>query len=153
MLQCFSTWFLFFFVFLWFFLKLSLSILFFNIELVNNYSYNMRGKHCSFPRKLLWIATVFFPHGFFMFFFSKFIFINFIFLILSWLRSTITSETKSCGENIVAFHTKHCGLLQFFLTWFFSSFFCVFFFCNNFLQNYLCWFFFFNIQLIENLVL
>jgi hypothetical protein len=136
LLQCFSTW---FFVFLWFFLKLSLSILFFNIELVNNYSYNMRGKHCSFPRKLLWIATVCFSTWFFYIFFSKIIFINFIFLILSWLKSTITSETKSCGENIVAFHTKHCGLLQFFLIWFFSSFFCGFFliiFFKNFFVDF-----------------
>jgi hypothetical protein len=46
--------------FVFFFPKLSLSILFFNIELVKNYNYIMWGKHCNFPRKLLWIATMFF---------------------------------------------------------------------------------------------
>jgi hypothetical protein len=59
--------FFFVFVFLWFSPKLSFFILFFNIELVKNYSYNMWGKHCNFPRKLLWIATVFFPTWFFLF--------------------------------------------------------------------------------------
>jgi len=53
------------FVFLWFSPKLSYFILFFNIELVKNYSYNMWGKHCNFPRKLLWIVTVFFLIWFF----------------------------------------------------------------------------------------
>jgi hypothetical protein len=65
LLQCFSAWFFFVFVFLWFSLKLSFSILFFNIELVKNYSYNMWEKHCNFPCKLLWIATVFFSTWFF----------------------------------------------------------------------------------------
>ena len=125
---------LFFFCILMIFLKLFLSILFFNIELVKNYSYNIWRKHCSFPHKLLWIATVFFSHMVFFLFFYKIIFVNFIFLILSWLRITITSKykAKSCGENTVTFLTKYCGLIQFFLTWFFSSFFCVFFFCNIF---------------------
>jgi len=64
--------FFFVFVFLWFSPKLSFFILFFNIELVKNYSYNMWGKHCNFPRKLLWIATVFFLIWFFsvLFYFS-----------------------------------------------------------------------------------
>ena len=52
-----------------FFSKLSLSILIFNIELVKNYSYNKWENHCSFPRKLLWIASVFFPREFFLCFF------------------------------------------------------------------------------------
>jgi hypothetical protein len=47
------------------FFEIIFFILFFNIELVKNYNYNMRGKHCNFPRKLLWIATVFFPVWFF----------------------------------------------------------------------------------------
>ena len=68
-----------------------------------------------------------FSHIVFFMFFSKIIFVNFIFLILSWLKITITSKAKSCGENTVTFLTKHYGLIQFFLTWFFSSFFCVFF--------------------------
>jgi hypothetical protein len=48
-------------------------------------------KHCSFPHKTLWIATVF-PTWFFsvflcffVMFFFKIIFFDFIFLILSWL--------------------------------------------------------------------
>jgi hypothetical protein len=108
-------------------------ILFFNIELVKNYSYNMWGKHCNFPRKLLLIATVFFPTWFFFLFllcFSLKLSVNFIFLILSWLRIAITSKYNF-------FLTEQYGLIQFFLTWFFSSFFCVFFFCNIFFQNYL----------------
>jgi len=124
----------FFYNFLWNYF----FILFFNIELVKNYSYNMWGKHCNFSRKLLLIATVFFPAWFFsvfVMFFPKIIFINFIFLILSWLRIAITNKYKF-------FLTKHYGLIQFFLTWFFSSFFCVFF-CNIFFQNYLCRFNFF----------
>jgi hypothetical protein len=101
--------------------KLSFSILLFNIQLVKNYNYNIWEKHCNFRRKLLWIATVFFPiRFFFVMFFSKIIFVNFIFKILSWLKIAITSKYKF-------FLTKHYRLIQFFLTRFFSSFFCVFF--------------------------
>ena len=107
MQQCFSAWF-----FLWFSQKLSFFILFFNIELVKNYSYNMWGKHCNFPQKLLLIATMFFPTLFFL-------------LIATLLRIAIIIKYKF-------FITKHYGLIQFFLTrFFFSSFFCVFF-CNIF---------------------
>ena len=127
-------------LFLIIFSEIIFFILFFNIKLVKNYSYNMWGKHCNFPKKLLLIATVFFPTWFFfcvfVMFFPKIIFVNFIFLILSWLRIAITSKYKF-------FLTKHYGLIQFFLTWFFSSFFCVFFFCNIFFQNYLHRFYFF----------
>ena len=120
-------------VFLWFSPKLSFFILFFNIELIKNYSYNTWGKHCNFPRKLLLIATIFFLTWFFsvfFMFFPKIIFVNFVFLILSWLRIAITSKYKF-------FLTKHYGLIQFFLTRFFSSFFYVFFFCNIYFPNYL----------------
>ena len=133
-----------FFVFLWFFPKLSLSILFFNIELVKNYNYNMWGKHCSFPHKLLRIATIFFPHGFFNFFLI--IFVNFIFLILCWLRITITSKAKSCREDIVALLTKNYGCHNISSHVFFS-FFCVFFllwFCFKLSLSI----FFFNIELV-----
>jgi hypothetical protein len=66
-----------FFIFFWWFsLKLSFSILFFNIELVKNYSYNMWEKHCNFPLKLLWVAIVFFPTWFFSSFFCVFFFCN-----------------------------------------------------------------------------
>jgi len=132
--QCFSTWF-----FLYNFLQNYLFvILFFNIELVKNYSYNTWEKHCNFPWKLLLIATMFFLTWFFsvfVIFFPKIIFVNFIFLILSWLKIAIISKYKF-------FLTKHHGLIQFFLTLFFSSFFCVFFFYNIFFQNYFRRFFF-----------
>jgi hypothetical protein len=88
LLQCFFTWFFLFLFFLWFFPKLSFLILFFNIELVKNYSYNMWGNHCSFSRsrKLLWIATFFFPYSFFLFF-SKIIFVNFIFFKIKLIKN------------------------------------------------------------------
>jgi hypothetical protein len=132
LLQCFSAWFFYDFLQNYLFF-----ILFFNIELVKNYSYYMWGKHYNFPRKLLLIATMLFPTWFFfvfVMFFPKIIFVNFIFLILSWL-SIITSKYKF-------FLTKHNGLIQFFFTWFFSSFFCVFFLYIYFL-NYLRQFYFF----------
>jgi hypothetical protein len=43
----------------------NIFFLFFNIEPVKNYSYNMWGKHFNFPRKLLLVATLFFPTCFF----------------------------------------------------------------------------------------
>jgi hypothetical protein len=113
-----ATVFLYMFFFLWFSLKLSFFILLFNIELFKNYSYNMWGKHCNFPWKLLLIATMFFSTWFFSCF-------CYVFFILSWLRIAITSKYKF-------FLTKHYGLIRFFLTWFFFSFFCVFFFYDIF---------------------
>jgi len=110
-------------VFFMIFSEIIFFILFFNMKLVKNYSYNMWGKHSNFPRKLLLIATVFFHTWFFpvfVMFFPKIIFVKFIFKILSWLRIAITSKYKF-------FLTKHYELIQFFLKWFFSSFFCVFF--------------------------
>ena len=64
------------------FFEIIFFILFFNVELVKNYSYNMRGKHCNFLRKLLSIATVFFLIWFFfcfVMFFPKIVYVNFIF--------------------------------------------------------------------------
>jgi hypothetical protein len=123
-----------------------------------------RGKYCSFPHMLLWIATVlsyifflfflqyflifftFFSYSTFPFlllfvcffvFFSKIIFVNFTFLILSWLKIQLFSF----------FPLKYYRFLRCFPTWFFC-----FIFYEVF-QNCICWFYFFNIQLIENLVL
>jgi len=93
----------------------------------------------TFLENYCWLLQCFFPHGFFsvfVMFFPKIIFVNFIFKILSWLRIAIPSKYKF-------FLTKHYGLIQFFLTWFFSSFFCVFFFYDIFFQNYLRRFYFF----------
>ena len=77
----------------------------------------------TFLENYCWLLQCFFPHGFFLFcyFFSQIFFVNFIFSILSWLRIAIISKYKF-------FLTKHYGLIQFFITWFFFSFFCVFFF-------------------------
>jgi hypothetical protein len=89
------------------------------------------------------LLQCFFPHGFFLFcyFFSQIFFVNFIFSILSWLRIAIISKYKF-------FLTKHYGLIQFFLTWFFSSFFCVFFFVIFFSKNIFVDFFFY-IELVR----
>jgi len=70
---------------------------------------------------------------FLLWFFSKLSLLILLFLILSWLR-IIT----------VNFFMKH---LQYFLTWFFYYFVMIFF------KNYFCWFYFFNIKLVENLIL
>jgi len=64
-----------FMFFLWFSSKLFLSILFFNIELVENYN-------CSFSHKTLWIAIVFIYMGLFSsFFFSSFLWFLFFYMI------------------------------------------------------------------------
>ena len=113
------------------------SILFFNIELVDNYN-------CGFSHKTLWIATVF-PHMFFFLFFmnfSKILFFDFSFLISSWLRIQLC----------YFFSLKRCGLLRCFLTRLFFHFF-MFSFLYDFFQNCLCRFYFLNIELIKNLVL
>jgi len=87
---------------------------------------------------------VFPPHSFYFFMiFSKIIVVDFTFLIISWLR-IIT----------ITFLTKHSGLLQYFSKWFFCFFMIFFFwFFWFFFQNSLCRFYFFNIELIENLAL
>jgi hypothetical protein len=46
--------------------------------------------------------------------------------------------------TVVTFLTKQCGLLQCFPTWFFFY---------DFVQNFICQFYFFNMELVENLVL
>jgi hypothetical protein len=108
------------------FFQNCLSILFFNIELVDNYNY-------GFSHKTLWIATVF-PH---MLFF-KILFIDFIFFNIELVENLA----------LLFFSLKHCGLLRCFLTLFVL---CFFFY--DFYQNYFCRFYFFNIELIQNLVL
>ena len=69
-------------------------ILFFNIELVKNYSYNMWGKHCNLFWKLLFICYSVFSHIVFFIIFFQIILFNFIFLILSCLWITITNHYK-----------------------------------------------------------
>jgi len=95
--------------FWWFSLKLYFFILFFDIELVKNYSYNMWEKYCNFSRKLLWIAIVFFSHdffpvsfmfSFFVIFFFKIIFVDFIFLILSWLEFNFVIKLNYVGKAL-----------------------------------------------------
>ena len=95
----------------------------------------MWGKHYNFPHKTLWIDTVF-PHMvlcflcflFLEYFFLKLslsilffshmiVFIFFpklslsIFFNIKLVENYNYNKTKSCGENIVAFLTKHYGLL------------------------------------------
>ena len=93
----------------------------------------------TFLENYCWLLQFFFPHGFFsvfVMFFPKIIFVNFIFLILSWLRIAITSKYKF-------FLTKHYGLIQFFLAWFFFQFLVFSFFVT----------FFSKIIFVENLTL
>jgi len=78
---------------------------------------------------------------FFVMFFSKIIFIDFIFLILSWLEFNFVIKLNHMGktlylssQNIVdCYNVSQHG---FFFLWFFS--------------NYLCQFYFFNIEPVEN---
>jgi hypothetical protein len=69
-----------------------------------------------------------------LWYFSKLSLSILLFLILSWLKITT-----------VDFLMKHYRLLQFFPAWFFL----LLFFCDIF-QNFLCWFYFVNIELVEN---
>jgi len=88
--------------------------------MIKNYSYNIIicGKSIgTFFVNYCWLLQCFF---FTWFFYIKLSLLILFFLILSWLRITITSKAKSCGGNTVVFLTKHYGLTQFFLTWFFS---------------------------------
>jgi hypothetical protein len=84
--------------------------------------------------KTLWIVTIFIHMVLFCYsvfpyvFFSKLSLSNF-FLILSWLRITIVDFPTCFFPKI------------------FSSFFLFFF------QNFFCWFYFFNMELVENLAL
>ena len=70
--------------------------------------------------------------------FFKIVFINFIFLILSWLRITITIKLNHVG--------KHCNFPHKIL-WIATVFFLMSFFSK--LSSLI----FFNIELVENLVL
>ena len=97
----------------------------------------MWGRHCSFTHKTLWIATIF-PHMFFFSFFcvfffvmifSKIIFVDFIFLILSWLEFSF----------VIFFKTLWVATVFPYMVFFY-----------DFFQNFLCWFYFFNIELVEN---
>jgi hypothetical protein len=54
--------------------------------------------------------------------FSKIIFVD-LFLNIELVKNYNYNKTKLYGENIVAFLTKHCELLQYFSKWFFYDFF------------------------------
>jgi hypothetical protein len=104
---------------------------FFNIELVENYNYNkakiMWEKHYSFPNKTLGLLQYLPTRFFFSYDFFKIVFVDFIFLILSWLRITITSKTKSCGEALYlsSQNTVYCYSVSN-KVFFFSFFLCFF---------------------------
>ena len=127
--------------FLWFSSKLTFLILFFKVELVKNYSYNMWEKHCNFPRKLLWIFIVFFSTWFFsvsfvfffLIFFPKIIFVNFIFLILSWLEFNFVIQLnhveKHCSFPHKTLWIARVSLnMVFFFLWFFQNYLSILFF-------------------------
>jgi hypothetical protein len=133
-----------FFFFLVFFIIFSIFYMIFSKIIFVDFNFFLYWAGWKFSFVLFffetpWIATVFLYIIFFVMIFFKIIFVDFIFLMLSWLRITI-----------VDFLTKHYRLLQCFPAWFFFSF---HFFCYNFFQNYLCRFYFSNIELVKNLVL
>jgi hypothetical protein len=79
--------------------------------------------------------------SFFVIFFFKIIFINFIFLILNWLEFSFVIKLNHVGKIMLlsSQNTVDCHSVfppGFFSLWFF--------------QNYLCQFYFFNIELVEN---
>jgi len=106
-----------------------------------------------------------FPCDFFMIF-SKIIFVDFFFNT-ELVKNYNYNKTKSYEESVVIFLTKHCGSLQYFSKWFFILFYWEK--CYSFphkhcqlLQRFFSWVFFFpklsllvffNIKLVENLVL
>jgi hypothetical protein len=98
-----------FMFFLWFSSKLSLLILFFNIELVENYN-------CSFSHKTLWIAIVFIYMG--LFFFYDFVFLyDFFQNYLCYFYFFYIKLVENL--SLYFFSLKYCGLLQSFPTYFF----------------------------------
>jgi len=134
LIQCFSTWFLpcysvspYFFLSICF-LNYLYRIYFFHTKLVENLDLQFFSlKHC-------WLLQCFPKLFFLLWYFSKLSLSILLFLILSWLKITT-----------VDFLMKHYRLLQFFPAWFFL----LLFFCDIF-QNFLCWFYFVNIELVEN---
>jgi hypothetical protein len=82
-----------------------------------------------------------FVFSFFAIFFFKIIFIDFIFLILNWLEFSFVIKLNHVGKAMLlsSQNTVDCRSVfprGFFSLWFF--------------QNYLCQFYFFNIELVEN---
>ena len=88
---------------------------------------------------------IFFPvsfaFSFFAIFFSKIILFDIIFLILSWLEFNFVIKLNHVGKHF-SFPSKTLWIatislhIVFFFLWFF--------------QNYLCQFYLFNIELVEN---
>ena len=100
-------------------------ILFFNIELVKNYSYNMWGNHYNFFWKLLSIATVFFPYGFFYNFFSNYPFLFYFFnieLFVNYNYKSLQIRLNHVGKHCSFYH-KTLWIATVFPTWFFFLFF------------------------------
>jgi len=112
-----------FFCFFMIFSEIIFFILFFNIELVKNYSYNMWGKQCNFPCKLLWFATVFFLRWFFFCFFIKLSLSILVFWILSWLRIAITSTSFSSQNTMDWYSFSSHGFFPVSFVFFFVIFF------------------------------
>jgi hypothetical protein len=127
------------FVFWRFSPKLTFLILFFNIGLVKNYSYNMWEKHYNFPRKLQWIAIIVFRTRFFSSFFCVLFFCNIfsqnylcqfyffnIELVENYNYKSLQIRLNHLGKHR-SFHHKTLWIATMFPTWFFSLFFLLFF--------------------------
>jgi len=98
--------------FVFFFLKLSLSI-FFNIELIKNLALQFFSlKHYELLQC--------FPIWFFYDFFQNYL--CWFFLNIELVKNYNYNKAKSYEESVVGFLTKHCGLLQYFSKWFFILF-------------------------------
>jgi len=87
-----------------FFKIIFVNFIFFNIELVENYNYN-KAKSCAkstvaFLTKHCGLLQCLSTRFFFSYNFFKIIFNDFIYLILIWLRVTIISKAKSCGDAL-----------------------------------------------------
>ena len=132
LLQCFSAWFFFLQNYLFF-------ILFFNIELVKNYSYNIWGKHCNFFLKITVDCYSVFSHMvFFLIFFKLFQFYFFnIKLFVNYNYKSLQIRLNHVGKHC-SFHHKTLWIAIVFPTWFFFLFlvFVLFFFSLNSLSRF-----------------
>jgi len=105
-----------FFVFsflLWFFPKLSLSILFFLILSWLEFNFVI-----FFKKNTVDCYSVS-PHGFFLLSFFLKLSLSIFFFNIELIENYNYNKAKSCGESIIAFLAKHCGLLYSLPIWFF----------------------------------
>jgi len=111
---------------------------------------------------LLQCFSMWFFYDFFQNYFCRF------FFNIELIKNYNYNKAKSYEESVVVFLTKHCGLLQYFSKWFFILFYwekcysfphkilsiaTTFFLMGFFPSKIIFVGFFFNIKLVENLVL